>query len=108
MTRQSLQEGYVSTPIHTRHGIAFKVRYRVRTAEGKWKQKSEILYNLTGRTAARAVLEQRIRDANAVPSQATDLTFRGFVELYWMPYLDRKGMKPRAPYNGIFFLSSGS
>ena len=56
MTRQSYQQGYVSRAIHTRYGDAFKIRYRVRTAEGKWRQKSETLYNLSGRKAARAVL----------------------------------------------------
>ena len=63
MTRQSYQQGYVSEPIRTRRGIAFKIRYRVRTAEGKWQQKSETLYDLSGKKAARAVLEQRLREA---------------------------------------------
>ena len=56
MTRQSYQQGYVSEPIRTRRGIIFKIRYRVPTAQGKWKQKSETLYGLSGKKAARAVL----------------------------------------------------
>lgn len=93
MTRQSYQQGYVSKPIHTRYGDAFKIRYRVRTAEGKWKQKSETLYNLSGRKAARAVLDKRIQEASNPNYEATDLTLRQFVDAYWRPSLDRKGVK---------------
>ena len=101
MTRQTYQHGWVSNPIHTQRGIAFKIRYRVRTAEGKWKQRSETLYNLTGRKAARAAVEQKIRQASAMPPETTDLTFREFVETYWLPHLERNGMKPstRAGYD---------
>jgi integrase len=95
MTRQkSYQQGYVSEPIHTRRGIAFKIRYRVQSTEGKWKQRSETLYDQRGKKAARAVLEQRIRDASATPPESSNLTFREFVEACWIPYLERKGMKP--------------
>ena len=93
VTRQSYQRGYVSNPIRTRRGIAFKIRYRVRAAEGKWKQKSETLYDLSGKKAARAVLEQRIREAYTTNLGASELTFREFVEAYWKPSLDRKGLK---------------
>jgi integrase len=101
VTRQTYQHGWVSNPIHTQRGIAFKIRYRVRTAEGKWKQRSETLYNLTGRKAARAAVEQKIRQASAMPPETTDLTFREFVETYWLPHLERNGMKPstRAGYD---------
>jgi hypothetical protein len=44
----SYQKGYVSDPIRTRRGIAFKIRYRVRTADG-WKHASETLYGLSGK-----------------------------------------------------------
>jgi len=94
MTRQSYQQGYVSDPIRTRRGIVFKIRYRVRTAAGKWKQKSESLYDLSGRKAARAVLDQRIREATAMKLEASELTLRAFVDSYWKPYLDRKRVKP--------------
>ena len=93
MTRQSYQHGWVSNPIRTQRGIAFKIRYRVRTAEGKWKQRSETLHNLPGRKAARAELEQRIREASAIPAETTDLTFREFVDSHWMPHQVRNGMK---------------
>jgi hypothetical protein len=68
VTRQSFQKGYVSNPIRTRQGIIFKIRYRLRTAQG-WRQKSETLHGLTGKKAARAVLDQRIRDINLASSK---------------------------------------
>lgn len=94
MTRQSYQQGHVSEPIRQRNGVAFKIRYRVRTAAGKWKQKCETLYNLPGKKAARVVLQQRLQETSATPHETLDFTFREFVETYWVPYLERKGMKP--------------
>lgn len=94
MTRQSsYQRGFVSNPIRTRHGIAFKIRYRVRTAAGGWKQRSETLYNVTGKKAAREVLDRRIGDSTSTKLEANDLTLRDFVESYWASSLDRKGLK---------------
>jgi integrase len=93
VTRQSYQQGYVSEPIRTRRGIIFKIRYRVPMAEGKWKQKSETLYNLPGRKAARAVLDKRIQEAASANYEATELSLRQFVDAYWKPSLDRKGVK---------------
>lgn len=100
MTRQSFQQGYVSQPIHTRQGIAFRIRYRVKTDEGKWKHKAETLYKMSGRKQARAELAKRIQDASAAPREASKFTFGAFVETYWMPHLERNGMKPstRAGY----------
>ena len=94
MTRQTYQQGYVSKPIQTRRGTAFRIRYRVRTAEGKWQHKSQMLYGLAGRKAAREFLQNRLQEAFATQPETSDLTFRQFVETYWMPYLERKGMKP--------------
>lgn len=94
MTRHSYQQGYVSEPIRKRRGVAFVIRYRVRTVDGKWKQKSETLYGLAGKKAARAVLGQRLRESTTRKVEAVDLTLRDFVEAYWRPYLDRKNVKP--------------
>jgi integrase len=94
MTRLSYQQGYVSEPIRTRRGIAFKIRYRVHTAQGKWKQKAETLYGLSGKKTARAILEQKIREASGRKVEAAELTFTDFVESYWKPYLDRRNVKP--------------
>ena len=106
MTRQSYQQGYVSEPIQTRQGIAYKIRYRMRTHSGKLQHKRETLYGLSGRKAARAVLEQRIQAASAVRPEVSPLTIRGFVETYWRPYLDRRKVKPstRATYESALKL----
>lgn len=94
MIRQSLQRGHVSKAIQTRRGIIFKIRYRVRIADGKWQQKSETLHGIVGRKAARSILEHRIRDATPARVEAANLTLSDFVEKYWRPYLDRKNIKP--------------
>jgi Phage integrase, N-terminal SAM-like domain len=106
VTRQSYQQGYISEPIQTRQGIAFKIRYRVRTQSGKWQHRRETLYGLSGRKAARAVLEQRIQSASTVCPEVNAFTIRGFVETYWRPYLDRQRVKlsTRATYESALNL----
>ncbi len=94
MTRQSFQKGYVSQAIHTRQGIVFKIRYRVRVLSGRWIQKAETLHGVVSRKAARAVVERRIRDAATQRSEPFHLTLQGFIEKYWGSYLDRKNIKP--------------
>jgi hypothetical protein len=93
VTRQTYQQGYVSEPIQTRRGTAFKIRYRVRTLDGGWKQTSEMLYGLPGRTAARSTLGQRIQTASKTVPGMSGLTIREFTESYWKRYLDRKCVK---------------
>ncbi|MFZ0521028.1 MAG: site-specific integrase [Candidatus Acidiferrales bacterium] len=106
MTRRTYQQGYVSAPIHTRRGTAFKIRYRVRTLDGRWKQKSETLYGLPGRRAARSALGQRIQTASTAVPGIAGLTIREFTESYWKPYLDRRCVKPStmASYNSALEL----
>lgn len=93
MTRQSYQQGYVSKPIPTRSGTVFKIRYRVKSADRKWNHKSETLRGLLGRKAARAVLDQRIREASNQGPEGSELSLRTFVDAWWKPYLQRKGVK---------------
>ena len=104
--RQSYQQGYVSKPIPTRSGTVFKIRYRVKSADGKWNQKAETLYGLSGKKAARAVLEERIRGASFAKPEGSDLNLRAFVDAWWKPYLQRKGVKPstRRNYDSILEL----
>lgn len=94
MTRQSYQQGYVSDPIRTRRGLVFRIRYRLRSADGRWIHKSETLENLSGKKAARAVLDQRIRESQNRPFEAVDFTVQYVVDALWRPYLDRKQVKP--------------
>jgi integrase len=100
MTRNSYQQGYVSNSIRTRRGIAHIIRYRVRTVNGDWKQHSETLYGLAGKKEARLVLQHRLRDASGKPTEITQISVQDFIEAYWKPYLDRRGVKAstRASY----------
>jgi integrase len=93
VTRQSYQQGYVSKPIPTRSGTVFKIRYRVKSADGKWNHKTETLYGISGKKAARAVLDERIRESSAPKPEGSDLSLRAFVDAWWKPYLQRKGVK---------------
>jgi integrase len=104
--RQSYQLGYVSKPIPTWSGTVFKIRYRVKSADGKWNQKAETLYGLSGKKAARAVLEERIRGASCAKPEGSDLSLKAFVDAWWKPYLQRKGVKPstRRNYDSILEL----
>ena len=94
MNTKSYQKGYVSEPIRTRRGTAFKIRYRIRTTEGKWRQRAETLYGLSGKKAAWGVLQQRLHDSSMLKPEASNLTLRDFVVAYWKPYLERKNTKP--------------
>jgi integrase len=71
----------------------------VRSADGKWNQKAETLYGLCGKKAARAVLEERIREASSPKPEGSDLSLRAFVDAWWKPYLQRKGVKPSTRRN---------
>jgi hypothetical protein len=93
VTRQSYQQGYVSKPIPTRCGTVFKIRYRVKSADGKWNHKTETLYGISGKKAARAVLDERIREVSVPKPEGSDLSLRAFVDAWWKPYLQRKGVK---------------
>jgi len=93
VTRFLFQQGYVSKPITTRTGTVFKIRYRMKSAEGKWRHKTETLHGLPSRKAARAVLDERIHDASTGKPDASNITLREFVQAWWKPYLRRKGVK---------------
>ena len=94
MTRQSsYQRGFVSDPIRTRRGIAFKIRYRVWMAAGNWKQQIGDVYGLSGKKAAREVLDRRIGESTTVMLEASELTLREFVRNLWTPALERRGLK---------------
>lgn len=93
MTRQSYQQGYVSDPIRTRRGSVYRIRYRLHTGDGKWVHKSETLQGLSGKKAARAVLDRRIRESQNRPIEAVDFTVQHVVDALWRPYLDRKQVK---------------
>src|SRR5262245_47235124 len=94
LTRPSFQKGFVSEGRRTKHGLAFVIRYRVRTTEGKWVHKSETLYGLKGKKDARGILSERLRDSTNSMRPPATLTVRTFIDQYWRPYLDRRDVKP--------------
>lgn len=93
-TRHTYQQGYVSEGFKTRRGVAYRIRYRVPTAGGKFKHKSEVLYDLSGRKAARDVLKSRLQEALKRTPDAAELSVQDFVKAYWKPYLERRNVKP--------------
>ena len=94
MTRHSFQQGYVSDPIKTRKGIVFKIRYRIPSTNGSSKHRCETLYGLSGKKAARAVLEDRIRSISTEANhQASEMNLQEFIDAFWKPRLKRKHLK---------------
>jgi integrase len=93
LTRQSYQQGYISEEFQTPQGPARRIKYRVRIANGSWLQKSETVHG-SSKKAARAVLDQRIREAQNRPIEAVDFTVQHCLDSLWWPYLDRKHVKP--------------
>jgi len=106
MIRRSFQKGHISKRKTKNHGVVYDIRFRVRSPEGKWKQRCETLNALgegkVARAKAEEILEFRLREANpangiVIPS---NMTFRQFADSQWQQYLDRKAVKPstRASY----------
>ena len=56
--------------------------------------KSETLENLSGKKAARAVLDQRIRESQNRPNETDGSYGSAHRGALWRPYLDRKQVKP--------------
>jgi integrase len=106
MTRRSFQKGHISKRKTKTHGIVYDLRFRVKTAEGAWKQRCETFNNLgdgkAGRARAEEILECRLREANPVNGTVmpSSMTFRQFAAGQWQQYLERKAVKPstRASY----------
>jgi integrase len=95
MSRRSYQKGYVSDPIPTRNGPKFVIRYRVRTSEGRWQHKAETLYGLSGKKAAREVLDRRISETSTQRAPTQDLTLTQFIDSIWRSHLlGRQQIKP--------------
>lgn len=105
MIRRSFQKGHISKR-RTQHGVVYDIRYRVRKAEGGWRQLCETLHNLgdgrAGRDKAEEILRTRLREAHGAAGLAlpSGMTIQQFINTYWRQYLDRKAVKPstRASY----------
>ena len=68
MIRSSFQKGYISKRRMKNHRVVYDIRFRVRTAAGKWKQRCEILNAIGEGKIARAKVEEipecRLRETN--------------------------------------------
>jgi integrase len=94
MARRSFQKGWVSDGMRTSRGVVYKIRYRLPGGDGKWIHKTETLYDLKGKKAARDVLDERIKGVSRRAPDADKLTLDDFVQAHWRPYLTRKKIKP--------------
>jgi integrase len=81
--RKSFQQGYVFERKSKKHGRVFVIRFRVRTADGKWKHRAETIY--TGsKKAAKARLASRLAELNNQRyREPHTVTVREFVEGHW-------------------------
>jgi integrase len=103
---QIISKEHISKRKTKNHGIVYDIRFRFRTAEGKWKQRCETLNALGAGKVARAnaeeILENRLREANPANGivMPSNMKFREFADSQWQQYLDRKAVKPstRASY----------
>jgi hypothetical protein len=73
MTRSSFQKGYVFTRV-TEPGTVHIIRYRVRSADGKWRHKAEIV-NTPRRKDAERSLAERLREVNRGLRLPVEITF---------------------------------
>jgi integrase len=74
-------------------GLARRLKYRLRDANGGWVQQSKMVYGLS-KKEARALLQQLIRESQNRPIEAVDCTLQNLVQSHWKSSLDRKGVKP--------------
>jgi hypothetical protein len=82
MNRRSYQKRYVSKPSRTNDGLKFVIRYRMRTSEGVWQHKGDTLDGLSGKKAAQAILDERIRDESKQKTTTPNLTLTQFIDAY--------------------------
>jgi hypothetical protein len=59
-----------------------------------WRWRYSQFENLSGKKAARAVLDRRIRESQNRPIETVNYTVQHIVDALWRPYLDRKQVKP--------------
>ena len=104
--RKTFQQGSVVERRYE-YGTAFILRYRVRTIDGGWQEKSETLEDCSSKKAALKVLSTRLQSVNEKNGRAstdhTERTFSDLLESKWPDYLNNQGVKPstRYSYNAI-------
>jgi integrase len=91
MTRSSFQKGYVFTR-KTDRGTVHVIRYRVRSADGKWRHKAETV-NSPRRKDAERILAERLREVNRGLRLPVEISFADYVASQWETYISQN-LKP--------------
>src|SRR5580704_1595837 len=91
MTRSSFQKGYVFTRT-TERGTVHVIRYRVRSADGKWRHKAETV-NTPRRKDAERILAERLREVNRGLRLPVEITFAEYAAGHWETYISQN-LKP--------------
>lgn len=91
MTRSSFQKGYVFTR-KTERGTVHVIRYRVRSADGKWRHKAETIASSRRKDAER-VLAERLREVNRGLRLPVEITFADYASGHWETYISQN-LKP--------------
>jgi Phage integrase, N-terminal SAM-like domain len=91
MTRSSFQKGYVFTR-KTDRGRVHVIRYRVRSADGKWRHKAETV-NSPRRKDAERILAERLREVNRGLRLPVEISFADYVASQWETYISQN-LKP--------------
>src|SRR3984893_9869015 len=87
LTRNSFQRGYVFTR-KTERGTVHVIRYRVRSADGKWRHKAETV-NTPRRKDAERILAERLREVNRGLRLPVEITFAEYVAGHWETYISQ-------------------
>ncbi len=91
LTRSSFQKGYVFTRT-TERGTVHVIRYRVRSADGKWRHKAETV-NTPRRKDAERILAERLREVNRGLRLPVEITFAEYAAGHWGTYISQN-LKP--------------
>ena len=87
MTRSTFQKGYVFTR-STARGKVHVIRYRVRSADGKWRHKAETV-NSPRRKDAERILADRLREVNRGLRLPVEITFADYAANQWEGYISQ-------------------
>jgi len=78
------------------------IRYRVRTADGKWRHKAETVNSPRQKDAER-LLAERLREVNRGVRLPVEITFKAFVDEQWATYVKQNlgGQTPWGYYSQL-------
>ena len=100
--RKTYQQGSVVERRYE-YGTAYILRYRRRTIDGRWEEKSETLSDCQTKKDALKVLATRLKDVNEKNGRADanepERTFSDLLDSKWPDYLDNQGVKASTRYS---------